>query len=147
MEVGAGTLHTATTLKSIGTKPLRADYVQPSRRPSDGRDGVKSKKLKHNYQFQVLIKPSPKNIKKLYLNSLSVTGIKHSEHDIRLVEDDWESPTLGAAGMGWEVWCDGMAICLLYTAAAADELLSVALCGRSANKKKTNTRELDRVRL
>ena len=110
MEVGAGTFHPATTLRSLGAKPWKTAYVQPSRRPADGRYGDNPNRLQHYYQFQVLIKPSPKNIKKLYLNSLSVIGIKHQEHDIRFVEDDWESPTLGAAGLGWEVWCDGMEI-------------------------------------
>ena len=110
LEVGAGTFHPATTLKSLGTKPWRTAYVQPSRRPSDGRYGDNPNRLQHYYQFQVLIKPSPENIKKLFLNSLSSLGIKHDEHDIRFVEDDWESPTLGAAGLGWEVWCDGMEI-------------------------------------
>ncbi len=110
LEVGAGTFHPATTLRSLGTKPWRTAYVQPSRRPTDGRYGDNPNRLQHYYQFQVLIKPSPDNIKKLYLNSLSSLGIKHEEHDIRFVEDDWESPTLGAAGLGWEVWCDGMEI-------------------------------------
>ena len=110
MEVGAGTFHPATTLRSLGPKPWRAAYVQPSRRPTDGRYGENPNRLQHYYQFQVLIKPSPNNIKKLYLNSLATVGIKHQDHDIRFVEDDWESPTLGAAGLGWEVWCDGMEI-------------------------------------
>jgi len=110
MEVGAGTFHPATTLRSLGPKPWKTAYVQPSRRPTDGRYGKNPNRLQHYYQFQVLIKPSPKNIKKLYLNSLASIGIKHQEHDIRFVEDDWESPTLGAAGLGWEVWCDGMEI-------------------------------------
>ena len=110
MEVGAGTFHPATTLRSLGPKPWKAAYVQPSRRPTDGRYGDNPNRLQHYYQFQVIIKPSPINIKKLYLNSLSVIGINHKEHDIRFVEDDWESPTLGAAGLGWEVWCDGMEI-------------------------------------
>ena len=110
MEVGAGTFHPATTLRSLGTKPWRTAYVQPSRRPTDGRYGENPNRLQHYYQFQVLIKPSPENIKKLFLNSLSSLGINHDEHDIRFVEDDWESPTLGAAGLGWEVWCDGMEI-------------------------------------
>ena len=110
MEVGAGTFHPATTLRSLGTKPWKVAYVQPSRRPTDGRYGDNPNRLQHYYQFQVLIKPSPKEIKKLYLNSLSVIGINHNDHDIRFVEDDWESPTLGAAGLGWEVWCDGMEI-------------------------------------
>ena len=110
IEVGAGTFHPATTLKSLGPKPWKTAYVQPSRRPTDGRYGENPNRLQHYYQFQVLIKPSPENIKKLFLNSLSSIGIKHDEHDIRFVEDDWESPTLGAAGLGWEVWCDGMEI-------------------------------------
>ena len=110
LEVGAGTFHPATTLKSLGTESWRTAYVQPSRRPSDGRYGDNPNRLQHYYQFQVLIKPSPDNIKKLFLNSLSSLGIKNEEHDIRFVEDDWESPTLGAAGLGWEVWCDGMEI-------------------------------------
>ena len=110
MEVGAGTFHPATTLRSLGPKSWKAAYVQPSRRPTDGRYGNNPNRLQHYYQFQVLIKPSPENIKKLYLNSLTVIGINHKEHDIRFVEDDWESPTLGAAGLGWEVWCDGMEI-------------------------------------
>ena len=110
IEVGAGTFHPATTLRSLGPKPWKAAYVQPSRRPTDGRYGENPNRLQHYYQFQVLIKPSPDNIKKLYLNSLAVIGINHKEHDIRFVEDDWESPTLGAAGLGWEVWCDGMEI-------------------------------------
>ncbi len=110
IEVGAGTFHPATTLRSLGSKPWKAAYVQPSRRPSDGRYGDNPNRLQHYYQFQVIIKPSPKDIKKLYLNSLSSIGIKNQEHDIRFVEDDWESPTLGAAGLGWEVWCDGMEI-------------------------------------
>ena len=110
MEVGAGTFHPATTLRSLGTKPWRTAYVQPSRRPSDGRYGDNPNRLQHYYQFQVLIKPSPKDIKKLYLKSLLTIGINYKDHDIRLVEDDWESPTLGATGLGWEVWCDGMEI-------------------------------------
>ena len=110
LEVGAGTFHPATTLRSLGTKPWKTAYVQPSRRPTDGRYGENPNRLQHYYQFQVLIKPSPKNIKRLYLNSLASIGIKHQDHDIRFVEDDWESPTLGAAGLGWEVWCDGMEI-------------------------------------
>tara|TARA_Y100000591_G_scaffold326695_1_gene349884 strand:- start:46 stop:954 length:909 start_codon:yes stop_codon:yes gene_type:complete len=110
LEVGAGTFHPATTLRSLGTKPWKAAYVQPSRRPSDGRYGDNPNRLQHYYQYQVIIKPSPDNIKKLYLDSLSIIGIEHSSHDIRFVEDDWESPTLGATGLGWEVWCDGMEI-------------------------------------
>ena len=110
MEVGAGTFHPATTLRSLGPKPWKTAYVQPSRRPTDGRYGENPNRLQHYYQFQVLIKPSPNNIKKLYLNSLASLGIKHQDHDIRFIEDDWESPTLGASGLGWEVWCDGMEI-------------------------------------
>ena len=110
MEVGAGTFHPATTLRSLGPKPWKAAYVQPSRRPTDGRYGDNPNRLQHYYQFQVIIKPSPSNIKKLYLNSLSVIGINHKNHDIRFVEDDWESPTLGAWGLGWEVWCNGMEV-------------------------------------
>ncbi len=110
LEVGAGTFHPATTLRSLGPKPWKTAYVQPSRRPTDGRYGDNPNRLQHYYQFQVLIKPSPKEIKKMYLNSLSSLGINHEEHDIRFVEDDWESPTLGAAGLGWEVWCDGMEV-------------------------------------
>ena len=110
LEVGAGTFHPATTLRSLGPKPWKTAYVQPSRRPTDGRYGENPNRLQHYYQFQVLIKPSPKDIKKMYLNSLSSVGVKYEEHDIRFVEDDWESPTLGAAGLGWEVWCDGMEV-------------------------------------
>ena len=110
MEVGAGTFHPATTLKSLGPKPWKAAYVQPSRRPTDGRYGENPNRLQHYYQFQVLIKPSTDEIKKTYLNSLIKIGINYKEHDIRFVEDDWESPTLGASGLGWEVWCDGMEI-------------------------------------
>ena len=110
LEVGAGSFHPATTLRSLGPKPWKTAYVQPSRRPTDGRYGDNPNRLQHYYQFQFLIKPSPKEIKKMYLNSLASIGINHKEHDIRFVEDDWESPTLGAAGLGWEVWCDGMEI-------------------------------------
>ena len=110
IEVGAGTFHPATTLRSLGTKPWKAAYVQPSRRPTDGRYGKNPNRLQHYYQFQVIIKPSPDNIKKVFLKSLATIGINHNEHDVRFVEDDWESPTLGAAGRGWEVWCDGMEI-------------------------------------
>ena len=110
IEVGAGTFHPATTLRSLGEKPWKAAYVQPSRRPTDGRYGDNPNRLQHYYQFQVIIKPSPKNIKKLFLNSISSIGINYEENDIRFVEDDWESPTLGAAGLGWEVWCNGMEI-------------------------------------
>ena len=110
LEVGAGTFHPATTLRSLGPKPWKAAYVQPSRRPTDGRYGENPNRLQHYYQFQVIIKPSPDNIKQVYLKSLSAIGIDVKNHDIRFVEDDWESPTLGAAGLGWEVWCDGMEI-------------------------------------
>jgi glycyl-tRNA synthetase alpha chain len=110
LEVGAGTFHPATTLRSLGTKPWKAAYVQPSRRPTDGRYGENPNRLQHYYQFQVIIKPSPKNIKQTYLKSLAAIGIDVKNHDIRFVEDDWESPTLGAAGLGWEVWCDGMEV-------------------------------------
>ena len=110
LEIGAGTFHPATTLRSLGPKPWKAAYVQPSRRPTDGRYGENPNRLQHYYQYQVIIKPSPDNIKQTYLKSLSVIGIDVKNHDIRFVEDDWESPTLGAAGLGWEVWCDGMEI-------------------------------------
>ena len=110
LEVGAGTFHPATTLRSLGPKPWKAAYVQPSRRPSDGRYAENPNRLQHYYQFQTIIKPSPDNIKKLFLRSLPVVGIDYNKHDIRFIEDDWESPTLGAAGLGWEVWCDGMEI-------------------------------------
>ena len=110
LEVGAGTFHPATTLRSLGPKPWKAAYVQPSRRPTDGRYGKNPNRLQHYYQYQVIIKPSPKDIKQLYLKSLMAIGIDSKEHDIRFVEDDWESPTLGAAGLGWEVWGDGMEI-------------------------------------
>ena len=110
VEVGAGTFHPATTLRSLGPKPWKAAYVQPSRRPTDGRYGKNPNRLQHYYQFQVIIKPSPKDIKQTYLKSLASIGIDTKKHDIRFVEDDWESPTLGAAGLGWEVWCDGMEV-------------------------------------
>ncbi|MAJ86057.1 MAG: glycine--tRNA ligase subunit alpha [Candidatus Pelagibacter sp.] len=110
VEVGAGTFHPATTLRSLGPKPWKAAYVQPSRRPTDGRYAENPNRLQHYYQYQVIIKPSPDNIKQLYLKSLNAIGIDVKKHDIRFVEDDWESPTLGAAGLGWEVWCDGMEI-------------------------------------
>ncbi|OAN79853.1 glycine--tRNA ligase subunit alpha [Sulfitobacter sp. EhC04] len=110
MEVGAGTFHPATTLRSLGTQPWTAAYVQPSRRPTDGRYGENPNRLQHYYQYQVLIKPSPPNLQELYLGSLEAIGINMDLHDIRFVEDDWESPTLGAWGLGWEVWCDGMEV-------------------------------------
>ena len=110
MEVGAGTFHPATTLRALGPKPWNAAYVQPSRRPKDGRYGENPNRLQHYYQFQVILKPSPPDIQDLYLNSLKVIGIDPTIHDIRFVEDDWESPTLGAWGLGWECWCDGMEV-------------------------------------
>ena len=110
MEVGAGTFHPATTLRALGPEPWNAAYVQPSRRPKDGRYGENPNRLQHYYQFQVILKPSPANVLDLYLDSLAVLGIDHKRHDIRFVEDDWESPTLGAWGLGWEVWCDGMEV-------------------------------------
>lgn len=110
MEVGAGTFHPATTLRSLGPNPWAAAYVQPSRRPTDGRYGENPNRLQHYYQYQVLIKPSPPNLQELYLGSLHAIGIDMGTHDIRFVEDDWESPTLGAWGLGWEVWCDGMEV-------------------------------------
>lgn len=110
LEVGAGTFHPATTLRSLGTVPWAAAYVQPSRRPTDGRYGDNPNRLQHYYQYQVLIKPSPPDLQDLYLGSLEAIGIDMEMHDIRFVEDDWESPTLGAAGLGWEVWCDGMEV-------------------------------------
>ncbi|MFN0191605.1 MAG: glycine--tRNA ligase subunit alpha [Aestuariivirga sp.] len=110
MEVGAGTFHPATTLRSVGPKPWAAAYVQPSRRPKDGRYGENPNRLQHYYQYQVIIKPSPPDLQDLYLGSLAAIGIDPLLHDIRFVEDDWESPTLGAWGLGWEVWCDGMEV-------------------------------------
>ena len=110
MEVGAGTFHPATTLRALGSKPWAAAYVQPSRRPTDGRYGENPNRLQHFYQYQVLIKPSPPDFQELYLGSLAAIGIDAAQHDIRFVEDDWESPTLGAWGLGWEVWCDGMEV-------------------------------------
>lgn len=110
MEVGAGTFHPATFLRSIGPEPWRAAYVQPSRRPTDGRYGDNPNRLQHYYQFQVLLKPSPPDIQALYLGSLETLGIDPHVHDIRFVEDDWESPTLGAWGLGWEVWLNGMEV-------------------------------------
>ncbi|MBJ6988237.1 glycine--tRNA ligase subunit alpha [Devosia sp. MC521] len=110
MQMGAGTFHTATTLRALGPKPWKAAYVQPSRRPTDGRYGENPNRLQHYYQFQVILKPSPENIQQLYLDSLAAIGLDASVHDIRFVEDDWESPTLGAWGLGWECWCDGMEV-------------------------------------
>ena len=110
MEVGAGTFHPATFLKALGKKPWKAAYVQPCRRPTDGRYGLNPNRLQHYYQFQTILKPSPGNIQDLYLQSLSALGIDSKKNDIRFVEDDWESPTLGAWGLGWEVWCNGMEV-------------------------------------
>jgi glycyl-tRNA synthetase alpha chain len=110
MQMGAGTFHTATTLRALGPKPWNAAYVQPSRRPKDGRYGENPNRLQHYYQFQVILKPSPDNIQELYLQSLAEIGLDSKLHDIRFVEDDWESPTLGAWGLGWECWCDGMEV-------------------------------------
>jgi glycyl-tRNA synthetase alpha chain len=110
MEVGAGTFHPATLLKVLGPEPWKAAYVQPSRRPTDGRYGENPNRLQHYYQYQVVIKPSLMNIQELYLDSLRGFGLNLLEHDIRFVEDDWESPTLGASGLGWEVWLDGMEV-------------------------------------
>ncbi len=110
MEVGAGTFHPGTYLKSLGPEPWNTVYVQPSRRPSDGRYGKNPNRLQHYYQMQVIMKPSPLNIQELYLDSLRAIGIEPKEHDIRFIEDNWESPTLGAWGLGWEVWADGMEI-------------------------------------
>ena len=110
MEVGAGTFHPATTLHSLGPKPWRAAFVQPSRRPKDGRYGENPNRLQHYYQYQVILKPNPENLQELYLKSLEAIGIDTLIHDVRFVEDDWESPTLGAWGLGWECWCDGMEV-------------------------------------
>ena len=110
MEVGAGTFHPATTLRSLGPKPWKAAYVQPSRRPKDGRYGENPNRLQHYYQFQVILKPSPEDLQALYLDSLRAIGVDMALHDVRFVEDDWESPTLGAWGLGWECWCDGMEV-------------------------------------
>jgi len=110
MEMGAGTFHPATTLKALGPDPWKAAYVQPCRRPTDGRYGENPNRLQHYYQFQVILKPSPKDMQALYLGSLKAIGIDMALHDIRFVEDDWESPTLGAWGLGWEIWCDGMEV-------------------------------------
>ena len=110
LEVGAGTFHPATTLRALGPEPWRAAYVQPSRRPTDGRYGENPNRLQHYYQLQVILKPSPDDIQDLYLQSLEAIGIDLLAHDVRFVEDDWESPTLGAWGLGWEVWCDGMEV-------------------------------------
>jgi glycyl-tRNA synthetase alpha chain len=110
VEVGAGTLHPATVLRALGPKPWRAAYVQPSRRPADGRYGENPNRLQHYYQYQVILKPNPADLQELYLGSLAAIGIDPLLHDIRFVEDDWENPTVGAWGLGWEVWCDGMEV-------------------------------------
>jgi len=110
MEVGAGTFHPATTLRALGPKPWKAAYVQPSRRPADGRYGENPNRLQHYYQYQVILKPSPADPQALLIESYRALGIDPALHDIRFVEDDWESPTLGAWGLGWEVWCDGMEV-------------------------------------
>jgi len=110
IEKGAGTFNPATTLKALGPEPWRAAYVEPSRRPTDGRYGDNPNRLQHYYQYQVILKPAPDDVQQLYLDSLSALGIDLVEHDVRFVEDDWESPTLGAAGLGWEVWLDGMEV-------------------------------------
>ncbi|MFT4914103.1 MAG: glycyl-tRNA synthetase alpha chain [Brevundimonas sp.] len=110
IEVGAGTLHPATVLRALGPRPWKAAYVQPSRRPGDGRYGENPNRLQHYYQFQVILKPNPDNLQELYLGSLAAIGIDPKLHDIRFVEDDWENPTVGAWGLGWEVWCDGMEV-------------------------------------
>jgi glycyl-tRNA synthetase alpha chain len=110
MEMGAGTFHPATTLRALGPEPWNAAFVQPCRRPTDGRYGENPNRLQHYYQYQVILKPSPPDLQQLYLGSLSAIGIDFTKHDIRFVEDDWESPTLGAWGLGWEVWCDGMEV-------------------------------------
>jgi glycyl-tRNA synthetase alpha chain len=110
IEVGAGTLHPATVLRALGKKPWKAAYVQPSRRPGDGRYGENPNRLQHYYQFQVILKPNPDDLQALYLGSLDAIGIDPKLHDIRFVEDDWENPTVGAWGLGWEVWCDGMEV-------------------------------------
>ncbi|MES2097383.1 MAG: glycine--tRNA ligase subunit alpha [Pseudomonadota bacterium] len=110
MRMGAGTFHTATTLRALGPDPWNAAFVQPCRRPTDGRYGENPNRLQHYYQYQVILKPSPPNLQELYLGSLKAIGIDFANHDIRFVEDDWESPTLGAWGLGWEVWCDGMEV-------------------------------------
>jgi len=110
VEMGAGTFHPATTLRSLGPRPWRAAYVQPCRRPKDGRYGENPNRLQHYYQFQVILKPAPADVQDMYLESVRAIGLDPALHDIRFVEDDWESPTLGAWGLGWEVWCDGMEI-------------------------------------
>ena len=144
IEVGAGTFHTATFLHAVGPEPWAAAYVQPSRRPKDGRYGENPNRLQHYYQYQVVIKPSPDNIQELYLQSLEALGINLQEHDVRFVEDDWESPTLGAWGLGWEVWLDGMVMTdeplvranrLALLQSLSDQLNAVADISRLAVEK------------
>ena len=129
IEVGAGTFHPATLLKALGPEPWNVAYVQPSRRPTDGRYGENPNRLQHYYQYQVILKPSPYDVQKQYLQSLKVLGIDPLEHDIRFVEDDWESPTLGASGLGWEVWLDGMEITQFtyFQLAGSVELLPISV--------------------
>ena len=131
MEVGAGTFHPATTLRALGPEPWRAAYVQPSRRPTDGRYGENPNRLQHYYQFQVILKPSPDDLQELYLKSLEALGIDPLAHDIRFVEDDWESPTLGAWGLGWEVWCDGMEVTPVHLLPAGRRLRLRSGLGRA----------------
>ena len=131
MEVGAGTFHPATTLRALGPKPWNAAYVQPSRRPKDGRYGENPNRLQHYYQFQVILKPSPPDLQDLYLKSLAAIGIDPKLHDIRFVEDDWESPTLGAWGLGWECWCDGMEVLAVHLFPAGRRLRMRAGLGRT----------------
>jgi glycyl-tRNA synthetase alpha chain len=129
LEVGAGTFHPATLLRALGPEPWKVAYVQPSRRPTDGRYGENPNRLQHYYQYQVLLKPSPVDVQKQYLQSLTALGIDPLEHDIRFVEDDWESPTLGASGLGWEVWLDGMEITQFtyFQMAGSIELMPVSV--------------------
>jgi len=129
MEVGAGTFHPTTLLKALGPEPWNVAYVQPSRRPTDGRYGQNPNRLQHYYQFQVILKPSPIDVQEKYLESLKILGIDPLEHDIRFVEDDWESPTLGASGLGWEVWLDGMEITQFtyFQLAGSMELFPIAV--------------------
>ena len=129
LEVGAGTFHHATLLKALGPEPWKVAYVQPSRRPTDGRYGENPNRLQHYYQYQVLLKPSPADVQQQYLQSLSTLGVNLLEHDIRFVEDDWESPTLGASGLGWEVWLDGMEITQFtyFQMAGSIELMPVSV--------------------
>jgi glycyl-tRNA synthetase alpha chain len=129
VEVGAGTFHPATLLRALGPEPWKVAYVQPSRRPTDGRYGENPNRLQHYYQYQVILKPSPLDVQNLYLKSLKVLGIDPLDHDIRFVEDDWESPTLGASGLGWEVWLDGMEVTQFtyFQQAGSIELYPVAV--------------------